>query len=200
MRAVNAGGSLPDGSSSTGRYLPVTEAPIYGRLAALPSISRWCHQGLAACLPIGGELPSASLCVLCGGTAIPCRGLPGLTLCCMWNTRGFDGLHDGQAEDGSMDDAPVTEFITDREIYRRVILEMVPQARAFLWLATADLKDLYIRAPRRLRALPPGPRRTARRRRRGSSAAREGARPELPCRLQGHRSPSGVSCRGARRL
>ena len=38
-----------------------------------------------------------------------------------------------------MDDAPVTEFITDREIYRRVILEMVPQARAFLWLATGVL-------------------------------------------------------------
>jgi hypothetical protein len=37
-----------------------------------------------------------------------------------------------------------TEFLTDREIYRRVILEMVPQARSFLWLATADLKDLYI--------------------------------------------------------
>ena len=43
-----------------------------------------------------------------------------------------------------MDATPVTEFITDREIYRRVILDIVPQARAFLWLATADLKDLYV--------------------------------------------------------
>ncbi len=65
----------------------------------------------------------------------------------MLNARGFDGQPEGQAEDGSMDDAPVTEFITDRDIYRRVILEMVPQARAFLWLATADLKDLYIERP-----------------------------------------------------
>jgi phosphatidylserine/phosphatidylglycerophosphate/cardiolipin synthase-like enzyme len=37
-----------------------------------------------------------------------------------------------------------TEFVTDREIYRRVILEMVPQAKGFLWLATADLKDLHV--------------------------------------------------------
>ncbi len=37
-----------------------------------------------------------------------------------------------------------TEFVTDREIYRRVILEMVPQVTSFLWLATADLKDLYV--------------------------------------------------------
>lgn len=43
-----------------------------------------------------------------------------------------------------MQGSPATEFITDREIYRRVILDMVPQARAFLWLATADLKDLYV--------------------------------------------------------
>jgi phosphatidylserine/phosphatidylglycerophosphate/cardiolipin synthase-like enzyme len=43
-----------------------------------------------------------------------------------------------------MDGMGRTEFITDREIYRRVILDMVPQATSFLWLATADLKDLYV--------------------------------------------------------
>jgi len=43
-----------------------------------------------------------------------------------------------------MADRGTTEFITDRDIYRRVILEMVPQAHSYLWLATADLKDLYI--------------------------------------------------------
>jgi phosphatidylserine/phosphatidylglycerophosphate/cardiolipin synthase-like enzyme len=37
-----------------------------------------------------------------------------------------------------------TQFITDRQIYERVILEAVPSAREFLWLATADLKDLYV--------------------------------------------------------
>ena len=36
------------------------------------------------------------------------------------------------------------EFITDRQIYERVLCEMVPRARNFLWLGTADLKDLYI--------------------------------------------------------
>lgn len=36
------------------------------------------------------------------------------------------------------------EFLKDRDIYKRVILEMVSSARKFLWIATADLKDLYV--------------------------------------------------------
>ena len=36
------------------------------------------------------------------------------------------------------------EFITDRQIYERVIQEAVPSATRFLWLATADLKDLHV--------------------------------------------------------
>ncbi len=36
------------------------------------------------------------------------------------------------------------EFVTDREIYEKVICERIPRARAFLWLATADLKDLHV--------------------------------------------------------
>ncbi|MBT3191345.1 MAG: hypothetical protein HN341_02195 [Verrucomicrobia bacterium] len=36
------------------------------------------------------------------------------------------------------------EFITDRQIYERVIQEAVPTAKTFLWLATADLKDLHV--------------------------------------------------------
>ena len=36
------------------------------------------------------------------------------------------------------------EFITDREIYEKVICERVPSAKKFVWLATADLKDMYI--------------------------------------------------------
>jgi phosphatidylserine/phosphatidylglycerophosphate/cardiolipin synthase-like enzyme len=44
----------------------------------------------------------------------------------------------------------MTEFITDRDIYARVILEAVPSATRFLWLATADLKDLYVNRGRRM--------------------------------------------------
>lgn len=36
------------------------------------------------------------------------------------------------------------EFITDRQIYEKVICEMVPRAREFVWLATSDLKDMYV--------------------------------------------------------
>ncbi len=35
-------------------------------------------------------------------------------------------------------------FLTDHAIYKTVILEAIPEARRFLWLATADLKDLHI--------------------------------------------------------
>ena len=41
-------------------------------------------------------------------------------------------------------------FITDYEIYEKVILEAVPQSRRFLWVATADLKDLYAAKGRRM--------------------------------------------------
>jgi phosphatidylserine/phosphatidylglycerophosphate/cardiolipin synthase-like enzyme len=37
------------------------------------------------------------------------------------------------------------EFITDTEIYEKVIIERIPQAKRFLWLATADLKDLHVK-------------------------------------------------------
>ena len=37
-----------------------------------------------------------------------------------------------------------TEFITDVEIYERVILGMIPHAEKFVWLATSDLKDLHV--------------------------------------------------------
>ncbi|MFC1738035.1 phospholipase D-like domain-containing protein [Planctomycetota bacterium] len=36
------------------------------------------------------------------------------------------------------------EFITDREIYEKVILKGTARTKKFLWLATADLKDLYV--------------------------------------------------------
>ena len=36
------------------------------------------------------------------------------------------------------------QFITDREIYEQVIQAAVPSAKKFLWLATADIKDLHV--------------------------------------------------------
>ena len=36
------------------------------------------------------------------------------------------------------------EFITDREIYEKVICERIGKARKFVWIATSDLKDLYV--------------------------------------------------------
>jgi phosphatidylserine/phosphatidylglycerophosphate/cardiolipin synthase-like enzyme len=36
------------------------------------------------------------------------------------------------------------EFITDRDIYEKVICGRVGKARKFLWIATSDLKDLYM--------------------------------------------------------
>lgn len=36
------------------------------------------------------------------------------------------------------------DFITDREIYNRVILTEIPRAKEFVWLGTSDLKDLHV--------------------------------------------------------
>jgi phosphatidylserine/phosphatidylglycerophosphate/cardiolipin synthase-like enzyme len=38
----------------------------------------------------------------------------------------------------------VFEFVRDREIYEKLICTYVPQAKDLLWMATADLKDLYV--------------------------------------------------------
>jgi phosphatidylserine/phosphatidylglycerophosphate/cardiolipin synthase-like enzyme len=42
------------------------------------------------------------------------------------------------------------EFITDKDIYEKVICARVARARKFLWLATSDLKDLHIQKGRRM--------------------------------------------------
>ena len=36
------------------------------------------------------------------------------------------------------------EYITDRDIYERVICGRIGKARKFLWIATSDLKDLHV--------------------------------------------------------
>jgi phosphatidylserine/phosphatidylglycerophosphate/cardiolipin synthase-like enzyme len=46
----------------------------------------------------------------------------------------------------------VRELILNEEIYSRVIEELVPGAKRFLWIVTADIKDLYVIRGRR--ALP----------------------------------------------
>ena len=38
----------------------------------------------------------------------------------------------------------MTEFITDKEIYTRVIRELVLHTNTFVWIATADIKDMYV--------------------------------------------------------
>lgn len=42
------------------------------------------------------------------------------------------------------------EFVTDRSIYQKVLLEQVPKAESFLWLGTSDIKDLHIHSGKRL--------------------------------------------------
>ena len=43
----------------------------------------------------------------------------------------------------------MTELILNRQHYTRLSLEEVPAAKKFLWLATADLKDLHVSRGRR---------------------------------------------------
>jgi len=38
----------------------------------------------------------------------------------------------------------MTTFLSNRDIYEPVICGIVPQARERLWIATADIKDMYI--------------------------------------------------------
>ena len=43
-----------------------------------------------------------------------------------------------------------TEVVTDRRIYERVIQETVAQAESFVWIATADIKDLHVDRGKRM--------------------------------------------------
>lgn len=36
------------------------------------------------------------------------------------------------------------QFLSNREIYERVVCGIVPQAKERLWIATADVKDMYV--------------------------------------------------------
>lgn len=43
-----------------------------------------------------------------------------------------------------------TEFITDRQIYERVLQEQVPRATDFVWIGTSDIKDLHVDSSERM--------------------------------------------------
>ena len=38
----------------------------------------------------------------------------------------------------------MTTFLSNRDIYASVVCGIVPQARERLWIATADIKDMYV--------------------------------------------------------
>lgn len=38
----------------------------------------------------------------------------------------------------------MVRFVSDREIYEQVVRDAVPKARQRLWIATADIKDMYV--------------------------------------------------------
>ncbi len=46
--------------------------------------------------------------------------------------------------------AGLTEFITNEQIYERVLQGIVLEARKFVWIATADIKDLHVKKGRRM--------------------------------------------------
>ena len=41
----------------------------------------------------------------------------------------------------------MTTFLSNREIYERVVCGVVSQAKERLWIATADIKDMYVETP-----------------------------------------------------
>jgi len=41
----------------------------------------------------------------------------------------------------------MTRFISDRQIYEMAVLKLAPSAKKRLWIATADIKDMYVEKP-----------------------------------------------------
>ena len=41
----------------------------------------------------------------------------------------------------------MTRFISNRQIYEMAVLKLVPGAKTRLWIATADIKDMYVESP-----------------------------------------------------
>ena len=42
----------------------------------------------------------------------------------------------------------MTDLVLNEDIHQRVIVEMLPSAERFLWIVTADLKDLHVKKGR----------------------------------------------------
>ena len=38
----------------------------------------------------------------------------------------------------------MTQFLSNRDIYTSVVCELIPQVQERLWIATADIKDMYV--------------------------------------------------------
>ncbi len=38
----------------------------------------------------------------------------------------------------------MTQFVQNRQIYEEVILSLIPETQNFLWIATADIKDMHV--------------------------------------------------------
>jgi len=43
----------------------------------------------------------------------------------------------------------MTDLVLNEDIHQRVIVDMLPRARKFLWIITADIKDLHVKKGRR---------------------------------------------------
>lgn len=39
----------------------------------------------------------------------------------------------------------MTEYVKDRELYEKLIAVELPRARRFMWIGTADVKDMYVK-------------------------------------------------------
>ena len=48
-----------------------------------------------------------------------------------------------------------TRFISNRQIYEEAVLKLVPGAKNRLWIATADIKDMYVEKPGLARTVVP---------------------------------------------
>ena len=51
----------------------------------------------------------------------------------------------------------MTTFLSNREIYERIVCGIVPQAKERLWIATADIKDMYVEPPSRASSFAKAP-------------------------------------------
>ena len=50
----------------------------------------------------------------------------------------------------------MTTFLSNRAIYETVIRDAVPAARERLWIATADIKDMYVPPTHTMRVMEAG--------------------------------------------